>query len=206
MSQNNETFNPFDPTGMFKSMRDANMDAWSKMMIQLVNTDAYAKATGAMLDAWLTTSAPFRKALETAMTQVLTNLNMPTRADVISLAERLTNIEMRLDDLEAKLDESLRAPPQGRRPEGQARPLRRTSHDAQPRRALADLRRRLRRAAEDRRERADVQPAADDRREDRPDAERGDLDAQQGQAVPLRPGRAGGASATSCRCSSSSRS
>ena len=78
MSQNNDTFNPFDPTGMFKSMRDANMDAWSKMMIQLVNTDAYAQATGTMLDAWLTTSAPFRKALETAMTQVLTNLNMPT--------------------------------------------------------------------------------------------------------------------------------
>ena len=64
MSENNDTFNPFDPTGMFKSMRDANMDAWSKMMIQLVNTDAYAKATGAMLDAWLATSAPFRKAIE----------------------------------------------------------------------------------------------------------------------------------------------
>ena len=123
---------------MFKTMRDANMDAWSKMMIQLVNTDAYAQATGTMLDAWLTTSAPFRKALETTMTQALTNLNMPTRADVTSLAERLTNIEMRLDDLEAKLDESLRAgarPPPARRP-GQA--LRRTSHDAPTEIAHAD--------------------------------------------------------------------
>ena len=55
-----------------------------------------------MLDAWLTSSAPFRKAVEKAMTQVLVNLNMPTRADVISLAERLTNIEMRLDDLDAR--------------------------------------------------------------------------------------------------------
>jgi hypothetical protein len=110
MSQKEETFNPFDPTGMFKDMRNASMDAWSKMMIQMVNTDAYAQATGTMLDAWTTTSMPFRKALETVMTQVLANLNMPTRADVISLAERLTNIEMRLDDLETKLDERPRGP------------------------------------------------------------------------------------------------
>ncbi len=110
MSQdNNEPFNPFDPTGMFKDMRSATMDSWSKMMIQYVNSDAYAKATGAMLDAWLTTSAPFRKIIETAMAQVLSNLGLPIRADVTSLAERLTHIEMRLDDLEAKLDEGLRA-------------------------------------------------------------------------------------------------
>jgi hypothetical protein len=110
MSQKDDS-NPFDPTGMFKSMRDAGMDAWAKTMVQLVNTEAYSKANAAMLDAWLTSSAPFRKALESTMTQVLTQLNMPTRADVTSLGERLTNIEMRLDDLEAKLDESQRAAP-----------------------------------------------------------------------------------------------
>lgn len=107
MSQKEEA-NPFDPTGMFKNMRDAGMDAWSKMMIQTVNSEAYSKATGAMLDTWLSSSAPFRKAIESTMTQVLTQLNMPTRADVINLGERLTNIEMRLDDLEAKIDEGQR--------------------------------------------------------------------------------------------------
>jgi hypothetical protein len=110
MSQTNDTFNPFDPTGMLKHLRDANLDAWSKMMIDLVNSDAYAKATGTMLDAWLSNSAPFRKALESALTQALTSFNLPTRADVTGLAERLTNIELRLDDLDAKLGEALRAP------------------------------------------------------------------------------------------------
>jgi len=90
-------------------MRDANLDAWSKMMIQLVNSEAYSQATGTVLDAWLTTSAPFRKAMETTMTQVLTQLNMPTRTDITSLAERLTNLEMRLDDLDAKLNEIQRS-------------------------------------------------------------------------------------------------
>ena len=109
MSQNNDTFNPFDPLGIFKNLRDTGMDAASKTMIELVNTEAYAQATGAMLDVWLTASVPYRKAFERTMTQVLAVLNMPTRADVISIAERLTNIEMRLDDLDAKLDEGPRA-------------------------------------------------------------------------------------------------
>lgn len=109
MSQNNDTYNPFDPTGLLKNLRDNGMEAWSKSMIQLVQTDAYAWATAAMLDAWMSTSGPFRKALETTMAQVLANANMPTRADVTGLAERLTNIEVRLDDLEAKLDAGRRA-------------------------------------------------------------------------------------------------
>jgi hypothetical protein len=115
MSQKTDTFNPFDPTGLLTSMRDANMDAWSKVMIEFVNTEAYAQATATMLDSWLAKSAPFRKALETTMTQSLGQLHMPTREDVTSLAERLTNIEMRLDDLQAKLDECLSA---ARRPAG----------------------------------------------------------------------------------------
>src|SRR5438477_12196990 len=104
MSQTNDTFNPFDPTGMFKGLRDAGMDNWSKMMIQLVNSDAYAEATGAMLDAWLSSWSVFRKLIEATVTRVLTSLNMPTRTDITGLAERLTNIEKRLDDLDAKLE------------------------------------------------------------------------------------------------------
>jgi hypothetical protein len=109
MSQTNNDFNPFDPTGMFKEMRNSSMDAWSKMMIQFVNTDAYAHATGAMLDSWLTASVPFHKATEAALARALASCQLPTRDDLTRLAERLTNIEMRLDDLEAKLDESARA-------------------------------------------------------------------------------------------------
>lgn len=108
MSNNNSDFDPFDPTGMLKNMRDASMDSWAKLMTEVVNTDAYAQATGAMLDAWLTSSGPFQKALKDNMTQTLTNLNLPVRGDVTRLAERFTNIEMRLDDLEAKLDDCLR--------------------------------------------------------------------------------------------------
>jgi hypothetical protein len=101
----NNEFNPFDPTGMLKEMRDANMDGWAKMMSEFVNTEAYAESTGAMLDAWLTTSGPLRKVMEKSMAQAMAEVNFPSRDDITRLADRLTNIEMRLDDLDAKLDE-----------------------------------------------------------------------------------------------------
>jgi hypothetical protein len=104
MAQTPDDKNPFDPFGTMRAMRDAGLEAWSKMMIELVNSPAYADAQAQYLDSYLAASTPFRQAVETAMTQALTGLNMPTRADVTSLAERLTNIELRLDDLDAKID------------------------------------------------------------------------------------------------------
>src|SRR5204863_9412281 len=60
---------------------------------------------GSSMESWasLTGAAPFRQALTTAMTQVLTQLNMPTRAEVTDLAERLDRIEAQLARIEAHL-------------------------------------------------------------------------------------------------------
>ncbi len=91
------------------AMRDANLEALSKMLIDLVNSEAYSQATSQWLDTYLTLSQPFQRMLETTMTQVLTRLNMPVRSEITSLAERLTNVEMRLDDLDSKLDDIQRA-------------------------------------------------------------------------------------------------
>jgi hypothetical protein len=96
--------NESDPTAAFRSMRDTYLDAWAKAMVEAVNSEAYAKTSGAVLDTCLTASAPFREATEKAMLQALQQLSMPSSADLVRLAERLTNVEMRLDDMDAKLD------------------------------------------------------------------------------------------------------
>ncbi|MBX3427162.1 MAG: hypothetical protein KF688_15905 [Pirellulales bacterium] len=101
------TFDPLDPTGVFKTIRDKGMEAWAKTMTELVGSDAYSEASGQMLDAWLKTSGPFREITQKLIAQSMANLNLPSREDVTRLAERLTNVEMRLDDLDAKLDECL---------------------------------------------------------------------------------------------------
>ncbi len=95
---------PYDPMNAFRDVRDTYLDAWAKAMVETVNTDAYAQTTGMMLDTYLSASSPFREAVEKAMLRVLEQLSMPSRADFIGLAERATNIEMRLDDMDAKLD------------------------------------------------------------------------------------------------------
>ena len=61
-----------------------------------------------MLDSYLTASSPLRDVLEKSMQRVLQQLSMPSKADFLSLAERVTNIEMRLDDMDAKLDRLVR--------------------------------------------------------------------------------------------------
>jgi len=94
----------FDPAETFREMRDTYLDAWAKTMVDTVNTDAYAKASGMMLNNYLSTSSPFREAVEKVMLQALQQFSMPSRADVVSVAERTVNIEVRLDDMDAKLD------------------------------------------------------------------------------------------------------
>lgn len=103
----NENTKPFDPFESLRGLRDTYLDAMSKTMVEAVNTESYAQATGAMLDYCLSASAPFRDALEKSMAQALQQLSLPSRQEVAALAERFTNMEMRLDDLDAKLDRVL---------------------------------------------------------------------------------------------------
>jgi hypothetical protein len=96
--------NDVDPMAAFREVQDTYLNAWAKATVDVVNTEAYAKASGQMLDTYLSASSPFREIMEKTMLQALQQLSMPSRADVISVAERLTNVEMKLDDIDAKLD------------------------------------------------------------------------------------------------------
>ena len=97
----------FDVLESFRGLRDIYLDAMAKTMVEAVNTEEYAKASGAILDSTLTMSAPMREGFEKSMLQVLQQLSLPSRQDIAGLAERFTNLEMRLDDMDAKLDRIL---------------------------------------------------------------------------------------------------
>ena len=94
----------FDPFETFRKMRDTYLEGMSRVMIDAVNTEEYAQASGALLNNYLTLSAPFREAMDKAMIMALEQFSLPSRQQVVALAERFTNLEMRLDDLDAKLD------------------------------------------------------------------------------------------------------
>jgi hypothetical protein len=67
---------PFEPFEQFRSMRDAYLDGMAKVMVDAVNTEAYAQATGAMLENSLTISVPFREAMEKSMLQILQQVSV----------------------------------------------------------------------------------------------------------------------------------
>ncbi len=93
-----------DPTEQFREMRDAYLAIWSKSLIETVNSEGYAKASGAALNGLLAVAAPLKEPTEQMMLKTLQQLNMPTSADFAVLAGRFTNVELLLDNLDAKLD------------------------------------------------------------------------------------------------------
>lgn len=110
MSQStNGGLDPNDPFGTLRTIRDANLDAWAKGMTSLVGSDTFAKAIGLQLDTMLAATAPVQNAVQQTMESYLAQANMPSRNEVASLASRLTNIEIRLDDMQAQLDTILTA-------------------------------------------------------------------------------------------------
>ena len=92
-----------DPLEQWRELRDTYMDIWAKASGEAVNSDSYAQASGAMLEAFLTTSSPYRDAQKKAMVSALEQYNMPSRDDYVRLAERMGNMELLLDDMDAKL-------------------------------------------------------------------------------------------------------
>ena len=92
-----------DPFEAFRKMRDSYLEGMSKVMIDAVNSEEYAQSTGAFLNNYLAFVVPFREALDKAMQMSLEQFSLPSRQQVNALAERFTNVEMRLDDLDAKL-------------------------------------------------------------------------------------------------------
>ncbi len=120
-SENNHagTSDPFEP---LRAIRDKYLDAMAKSMVETVNSESYAQATGAMLEGYLTSTAPLREAMDKSMTQALQHMSLPSRQEVAALAERFTHVEMRLDDMDAKLDrivQALRSEGHGASPEAE---------------------------------------------------------------------------------------
>jgi len=99
----------FDPVKLVRDARDAGMDAWAKLMLRLTSSHEYQRMQGFISKPTLLAIAMFRKASDSTMGGVLGNLNMPSREEVLQISQRLTHIEMALDDLAAGLDQLRRS-------------------------------------------------------------------------------------------------
>lgn len=107
MNQPKSDMPEFDPLTFWKQFQTAGMNAWSKAMSEAVASEDFAKSMGRYLEAYLEAALPQQQIIKQVVEQSLQQANFPSRPELLSLAERLTHLEMRVDDLDAKMDEVL---------------------------------------------------------------------------------------------------
>jgi hypothetical protein len=88
-----------------REVRDSGMERMAKATLAWTSSEPYQRLNAALSKPAMLGIAVFRKAREAAMADLLAALNIPSRADVVALSQRLTRIEMALDDVGAGMDE-----------------------------------------------------------------------------------------------------
>lgn len=96
-----------DPFAQMVQFYDDWTKTWAGAASEMVSNKNFADSMAQQLESTLSTAQLMRRQMSAIMEQSLQQMNLPTRQQVVSLAERMTNVEMRLDDMEAKLDEVL---------------------------------------------------------------------------------------------------
>jgi len=96
-----------DPWAQMLQMYDEWAKAWAAPMSQMVSSKPVADAMAQQMETGLAAAGFMRRQMSELMEQSLQQMNLPSRKEVLSMAERLTGLEMRLDDIEAKLDQVL---------------------------------------------------------------------------------------------------
>lgn len=119
-------FDPLDPMASMREMRDSMMDTWAKLAVEAVNTEMFAQMIGAYLNSTLAITGPMQQAVDQSMQAILPRLSLPSRDELTTLAGRMTNIEMRLDDMENQLyniAEAVNATHKAQRRQAESKPL-----------------------------------------------------------------------------------
>jgi hypothetical protein len=107
MSDENSEKSTVDPIGQMIQFYDAMSKSWAKAMSDAVSSKGFAESVGQQLEGSLETMTVMRRQFTDLFEQYLQQMNLPTRKEIVGLADRLTRMEMAMDDLDAKLDKVL---------------------------------------------------------------------------------------------------
>lgn len=109
MSEKNEKAEqpPSDPFSQMLQFYEEWTKTWAAPMSQMVSSKPVADSMAQQMETALSATGFMRRQMAELMEQSLQQMNLPSRKEVLSLAERFTAFEMRLDDMDAKLDQIL---------------------------------------------------------------------------------------------------
>ena len=88
-----------DPFAMWREWVSQSERQWNTFLNQAMGSESYSQSVGRFMEFYVAA----QKQLGESMGRYLTALNLPTRADLLGLADRLAAIETRLSHIEAAL-------------------------------------------------------------------------------------------------------
>jgi hypothetical protein len=104
MSDAKEGAKGFELLKVLGERRDKLMNALAGVTLRVTSSRPYFVITSALSRPALFAMGASRKATIAATSKILAQMNMPSREDMLTLSQRLTRIEMVLDDLSAAMD------------------------------------------------------------------------------------------------------
>jgi len=107
MAERDEQPQASDPFAQVVQFYDDWTKTWAGAASEMVSSKSFADSMAQQLESTLSMTQLMRRQMGEIMEQSLQQMSLPTRKQVVSLAERMTHMEMRLDDMEAKLDQAL---------------------------------------------------------------------------------------------------
>jgi hypothetical protein len=107
MGEKDEKPEASDPFAQMVQFYDDWTKTWAGAASEVVSSKGFADSVAQQLESTLSMTQLMRRQMSEVMEQSLQQMSLPSRKQVLDIAERMTSIEMRLDDMEAKLDEVL---------------------------------------------------------------------------------------------------
>ena len=114
-----------DPFQVWRDWISQSERQWNSFLNEAMATDEFGQAMGRMMDVYLN----MQQNLNEVMGRYFSVLNLPTRTDVLSLANRLAEIEERLMNIEQGLQDM--APAEKSR-QAKAAPVKRPARTKKP--------------------------------------------------------------------------
>lgn len=94
-----------DPFATWRELLDKQTEAWTKLLSEMMGTEAFAAALGRQMETYLSTHGQFQKRFMELMEQYLKSLNLPSRADLARLAAQVAAVEAKVDEQDARSDD-----------------------------------------------------------------------------------------------------
>lgn len=94
-----------DPAEMWIQLYDNWAKTWASAMSEAVASERFVESAVQQMEGGIGAAELVQRQTREIMERALEQMHIPTREQVISLAQRMTEIEVRLDDIQAGQDD-----------------------------------------------------------------------------------------------------